>query len=220
MLENCQVLFASKEIEDLLFDEFSKKEKRKVCIKPECTRFGKKLPSDIELIIPNNVGDPSFGMTSFEIDDEMLPEPGKFRKLLVTNQDGSSDFFLLSHAGQVDSSSKKFENEFKRCTNLIQNAECQNCLIVNNFELYGEEICKKHNLTYCFIGLGHANGQLVITAITSEGKIGKLNGIECKTGIFKNLTTTDEFKKIANDLSKKEFDVLIAVHYDNPKFTK
>lgn len=103
---------------------------------------------------------------------------------------------------------------------MLENSECRYCYIINNFELYGPEICKKNNLSYCFITYGNFGNATVITVMSSEGNLGKVNGKEIKDRCFKGMELNPKnISEKLEYLSTINFDVMIHLNYENPNVT-
>lgn len=220
-MKKCNITFNNDKTRKILEREFSNVDKHKNCIRKECNFFGKQLPNDITVIETEEVSiDNISDASSFEITKDMIPEKGKFNKFLKFNSDGSCNFFILLNNGEkLSPNSKKFQNEAKRVENLLSNAECKHCYIVNNFELFGEEICKRNNLSYLFFTYGKMMDTIVITIMSSKGNLGRINGEEIKTGCFKDLENIsfDKIQELLDD--DDDFDINIFINYENPKIS-
>lgn len=220
-MEKCSISFINNNVKRILSNEFKNVIPRRNCIRKECNYFGKKLPKDIE-IIEDTTDDKltELGVTSssFEIPDNL--KPGQFKKFLKYNNNGSIDFFIAGYEGNLSPSSKKFQNEANRVNKLLENSECRYCYIINNFELYGPEICKRNNLSYCFMTYSIFDNAVVMTVMSSEGNFGRINGEEIKDGCFEGMEMTS--KNISEKfeyLSTINFDVMIHLNYESPSVT-
>lgn len=217
-MEKCNILFADNNVERILSNEFKMVTPRRNCIRKECSYFGKKLPKDIE-IIENDTENKNLelGISINNIDIPNDLKPGQFKKFLKYNNNGSADFFVVSCGGNLSPSSKKFQNEANRVNKLLENSECRYCYIINNFELYGPEICKKNNLSYLFITYGNFGNATAITVMSSEGNLGKVDGKEIKDGCFKGMELNPKnISEKLEYLSTINFDVMIHLNYENP----
>lgn len=220
-MEKCSILFLNNNVKRILSNEFKNVVLRRNCIRKECSYFGKKLPKDIEIVeddINEKTTESGINISNITIPDNL--KPGQFKKFLKYNNDGSIDFFVAGHEGNLSPSSKKFQNEASRINKLLENSECRYCYIINNFELYGPEICNRNNLSYCFITYGNFGNTAVITVMSSEGNLGRINGEEIKDGCFEGIENNFEsISKKIEYLSTINFDVLIHLNYESPSVT-
>ena len=206
-MEKCSIDFINSEVEKNLIQEFNKVSKRRECIRPECKRFNKSLPSDIIV--------QQFDGELIDVDDKDIAK-GKVKTVVA----GGSIYFI-GDSEKVNIKNKNIQKEAERVLNIVENSKCRHCDIINNFELYGEEICNRLGYSYIFFTFGEIDGAIVVTIMSSKGNLGRMNGEEVRTGIFKDLEPKS-IKELVNYCYEnigETADVSIFLKYEHPKFT-
>ena len=215
--EKCMMSCRDNKIASILLEEFSKLEdKRRECIRQDCKIYRFHLPSNIKYTSP--IG---FGLNKNDIANNILT--------LVTRDYTNADISIKWIGGEklVEAKNKNIKKETQTVQNLLNNTRCQYCDIVNNFELYGPDICKNNNIKYLFTNMGRIMGNPVITILSSNGDVGRINGEIIKNGIYKDCfdekgrgDLSEISKILEKEFKNNDYDVIINVFNGINSITK
>ena len=217
IFEKCMMSCSDNKIASILLEEFSKLEdKRRECIRQDCKIYRFSLPSNIKYTSP--IG---FGLNENDIANNILT--------LITRDYTNADISIkwIGEEKLVEAKNKNIKKETQIVQNFLNNTRCQYCDIVNNFELYGPDICKNNNIKYLFTNIGHIMGNPVITILSSNGDVGRINGELIKNGIYKDCfdekgrgDLSEILKILEKEFKNNDYDVIINVFNGINSITK
>lgn len=209
-MQKCEMTCDSNSIAALLLKEFENlKNKNRSCIRKDCTIYNHFMPSNMKFTSPiglslNEKDINSSKLLTFITNDYS-----------AMNNKGIDVKWVSANNNLTNAKLKNIEKETQTVKNILDNSRCQHCDIINNFEMFGPQICETNNLNYLFVNVGNIMSALAISILSTNGNLGRLNGKEIATGIYKDFFNKEIEIKDITDILEKEFkgnyDVIITV---------